>query len=319
MDTSADREVKSSEKEKTCFVIQPFDSGKFDKRYDDIFKVAIQAAGYKPERVDRANYHVDVIIDAIKKGIENAAVCLVEITTDNANVWYEAGFSDAIGKDLVFVCEKRRVIPFDIGHRKIILYETDSIGDFQNLMQNIRNTLTLIKYKGFEFLDKDSKANINNREENGILKTAKEYFESKTIGDCSLKMAIPELLKVIDDLCPLRESEQRTEGYIDSWRKTKFKQSYNRIYPSGEIIEIFVNNPDMTTHDRFVNWLFDYFHQLYKEKTGKTISYAYALGALTVYHNHQILNTRFRGELIDEPNTNIDDIRECINNEINGN
>ena len=28
----------------TCFVIQPFDSGKFDKRFEDVYKPAIEAA-----------------------------------------------------------------------------------------------------------------------------------------------------------------------------------------------------------------------------------------------------------------------------------
>lgn len=28
-----------------CFVIQPFDSGRFDKRFDDVYKPAIEAAG----------------------------------------------------------------------------------------------------------------------------------------------------------------------------------------------------------------------------------------------------------------------------------
>jgi hypothetical protein len=311
---SDNKMVISGEKMETCFVIQPFDNGKFDKRYDDIFKIAIQEAGYKPERVDRANYHVDVIIDAIKKGIENAAVCLVEITTDNANVWYEAGFSDAIRKDLVFVCEKKRVIPFDIGHRKIITYETDSIVDFKNLKQNIRDALTQIKYKNFEVLDKDNENNTNNREENSIPKTAKEYFENRAIDDYNLRIAIPELLKVIEDLCPLRESEQRTEGYIDSWRKTKFKQSYNYRLPDGNIVEVDINNPDMTTHDMFINWLFDYFHELYENKTKETISFAYALDTLTVYYNQQMSSRGSLKDMFDRPNTNADAIKACINN-----
>jgi hypothetical protein len=36
----------------TCFVIQPFDRGKFDRRYKDTFKPAIEAAGFEPYRVD---------------------------------------------------------------------------------------------------------------------------------------------------------------------------------------------------------------------------------------------------------------------------
>lgn len=37
----------------TCFVIQPFDGGPFDKRYDDVIAPAIVAAGLEPYRVDR--------------------------------------------------------------------------------------------------------------------------------------------------------------------------------------------------------------------------------------------------------------------------
>jgi len=48
----------------TCFVIQPFDSGKFDKRFRDIFKPAIEAAGLEPYRVDD-DPSVDIPIEAI--------------------------------------------------------------------------------------------------------------------------------------------------------------------------------------------------------------------------------------------------------------
>ena len=37
----------------TCFVIQPFDSGKFDKRFDSVFKPAIKNAGMDAYRVDQ--------------------------------------------------------------------------------------------------------------------------------------------------------------------------------------------------------------------------------------------------------------------------
>lgn len=52
----------------TCFVIQPFDSGKFDKRFHDIYKPAIEAAGLEAYRVDQ-DPGVQVPIDSIEKGI----------------------------------------------------------------------------------------------------------------------------------------------------------------------------------------------------------------------------------------------------------
>ena len=57
----------------TCFVIQPFDSGKFDKRFQDIYKPAIEAAGLEAYRVD-LDPGVLVPIESIEKGIRQAAV-----------------------------------------------------------------------------------------------------------------------------------------------------------------------------------------------------------------------------------------------------
>ena len=52
----------------TCFVIQKFDRGKFDKRYRDVFEPAIRAAGYEPYRVDR-DLGASIPIEEIEKKI----------------------------------------------------------------------------------------------------------------------------------------------------------------------------------------------------------------------------------------------------------
>src|SRR5438552_18122335 len=91
----------------TCFVIQPFDAAKFDKRFDDTFKPAIDDAGLKAYRVDK-DPEIEVPIDGIEAGIKAAAICLADITTDNPNVWYELGYAFAIGKPVVMVCSSER-------------------------------------------------------------------------------------------------------------------------------------------------------------------------------------------------------------------
>lgn len=119
----------------TCFVIQPFDSGKFDKRFDDVYVPAIEAAGLEAYRVDR-DPGVEVPIEAIEEGIRNAAVCLADITTDNPNVWYELGFAFATGRPVVMVCSNERTsgkYPFDIQHRTVINYKPESPSDFDGL------------------------------------------------------------------------------------------------------------------------------------------------------------------------------------------
>jgi hypothetical protein len=84
----------------TCFVIQPFDRDRFDGRYKDTFKPAIEAAGFEPYRVDE-DPTVSIPIEHIEKGIREAAVCFAEISLDNPNVWFELGYAIALVKPLV--------------------------------------------------------------------------------------------------------------------------------------------------------------------------------------------------------------------------
>ena len=123
----------------TCFVIQPFDSGKYDKRFEDIYKPAIEAAGLVAYRVNK-DPGVSVLIESIEKGIRQAILCLADITEDNPNVWYELGFSFAAGRQVVMVCSEDRTgkkYPFDIQHRNIISYKSDAPSDFDLLRKNL--------------------------------------------------------------------------------------------------------------------------------------------------------------------------------------
>ena len=121
-----------------CFVMQPFDGGNFDKRYEAIFAPAIIAAGLEPYRVDR-DPSVSVPIQDIEKGIHDADICLADITTDNPNVWFELGFAFAIPREVVLVCsdERKTRYPFDVQHRTIIKYCTGAPQDFEELKGKI--------------------------------------------------------------------------------------------------------------------------------------------------------------------------------------
>ena len=114
-----------------CFIIQPFDGAKYDKRCKDTFEPAIRRASLEPYRVDQDG-HADVPIEAIEREIRAADVVFAEMSEDNANVWYELGFAAALGKEIVRVCSKskRERLPFDVQHRKVLFYEDQSRTDF---------------------------------------------------------------------------------------------------------------------------------------------------------------------------------------------
>lgn len=126
----------------TCFVIQPFDKDKYDKRYRECFKPAIEAAELTAYRVDE-DPRADIGIDSIESGIRNASACLADISEDNANVWYELGFAMALNKPVVMVCheQSRSKFPFDIQHRIVTQYKSDSPSDFEELRTRITDRL----------------------------------------------------------------------------------------------------------------------------------------------------------------------------------
>lgn len=133
----------------SCFVIQPFDAGKFDKRYADVYEPAISNAGLEAYRVDR-DPAVAVPIEGIEQGIRDATICLADITTDNPNVWYELGYAFAANRQVVMVCSDERHgerFPFDIQHRTILKYKAESPSDFLELRTDITERIKALLRK----------------------------------------------------------------------------------------------------------------------------------------------------------------------------
>jgi len=128
-----------------CFIIQPFDDDKFDRRFTDIFKPAIEKADLDPYRVDR-DPTVNDLLDGIKSGIANCVAFLADITTDNPNVWYELGFAMSLAKPYCICCSEERTtsFPFDVGHLSIIKYRIGSSSYFSELEAKITERLKAV-------------------------------------------------------------------------------------------------------------------------------------------------------------------------------
>ena len=69
----------------------------------------------------------------------NSEIGLADITTDNPNVWFEVGFAIAVPREVVLVCsdERNTRFPFDVQHRNILRYKTESKSDFDKLRSEI--------------------------------------------------------------------------------------------------------------------------------------------------------------------------------------
>lgn len=126
-------------KKPSCFVIQQFDDGgMFDKRYQETIRPALIQAGVEPIRAD-AILGLKPVINKIETAIKDASICLAEISVDNPNVWLELGYALALDRPTVILCDRalRGKLPFDISHRPVILYRTDSKSGYEELEKGI--------------------------------------------------------------------------------------------------------------------------------------------------------------------------------------
>lgn len=188
-----------------CFVMQPFDDGPFDNRYEQVFAPAITNAGLEPYRVDR-DPNVTIPIDEIEAGIRNADVCLAEISLDKPNVWYELGFAIAAQKEVILVCieERRSAFPFDVQHRAIIRYRTEAPRDFDIVKEKVTARLKAILAK---------EASINRASELSPIASVHGLQNH----EISCLICIAQPLDSFDDSTPtylIRQAMER-HGYLD--------------------------------------------------------------------------------------------------------
>jgi hypothetical protein len=139
--------TKTKDEKKICFIIMPisdqegYDKGHFKRVYEHIIKPACESAGFKPIRADdevKTNY---IVIDIIKKIIESDMV-LCDLSSKNANVFYELGIRQAFNKKAVLIKDIKTGRVFDIqGLRAIDYDESLRIDSVVKNIQEISNTL----------------------------------------------------------------------------------------------------------------------------------------------------------------------------------
>lgn len=122
--------------------MQVFDGGPYDRRYDETFAPAIRRGGATPVRADKM-LGTKPVIEKIEAAIRGATVAFAEISENNPNVFIELGYALELGIPLVMVCDrsKRSSLPFDITHRPVIFYKTESQGDFEQLSKDVEGAV----------------------------------------------------------------------------------------------------------------------------------------------------------------------------------
>ena len=125
------------------FVVMQF-SKEYNDLYNDVIKPVVEDFGFSCIRADEF-YTTSPILKDIIENIETSKAIIAEITPDNPNVFYEIGYSHAIKKPTILLCDhKREKLPFDISSFRTLFYE-NSIGGKRKVEESLIKYLEQIK------------------------------------------------------------------------------------------------------------------------------------------------------------------------------
>lgn len=114
-------DVEVEQQEDLCFVLMPFGDDMLQQVYEVHIKPTVERVGLQCKRADDVLGPTPIMED-IWKGIHGARVVLAELTEQNPNVFYELGLCHAIGKDAILMAQDIKWVPFDVRHRRTIIY-----------------------------------------------------------------------------------------------------------------------------------------------------------------------------------------------------
>jgi len=128
--------------EPKAFVVMQFGEP-YDSLYREVIKPVCNSKGFEAYRADDV-YRPGIILQDIIKGIMEAEVVVAEISTRNANVFYELGYAHAVGKSTILLVERGTELPFDIRSYRCIFYE-DTIRGKNDVEINLGKHLESIR------------------------------------------------------------------------------------------------------------------------------------------------------------------------------
>lgn len=116
------------------FVVCKFNEN-LDAMYEGVYKSVLLPTG-EPVTLLRVKdiHHVEKIDDKIMAEIRAASFVLVDLSDNNFNVGFEAGYALALGKPIVFTMQKPEgelKLPFDIQSHNILVYDAADHTEFK--------------------------------------------------------------------------------------------------------------------------------------------------------------------------------------------
>ena len=124
------------------FVVMQFEET-CDNLYKEVIVPVCESSGFEVQRADDV-FRPGIILQDIINGLVDSEVVIAEISSSNANVFYELGYAHALDKPTVLLARHGEVLPFDVSGYRVIFYD-DTIGGKSEVEATLDQHLANIK------------------------------------------------------------------------------------------------------------------------------------------------------------------------------
>jgi hypothetical protein len=121
------KDFKINRNRPKAFIVMQF-TEEFNELYKEVIKPVCTEYNLEAIRADDI-YTQNIILQDIIKSINESVLVIADITPNNPNVYYEVGYSHAINKPTILLCDdNREQLPFDLKGFRTIFYSNKISG-----------------------------------------------------------------------------------------------------------------------------------------------------------------------------------------------
>ena len=139
---------------KTCFLICPIGDEGSDirKTADDLMELivipALERFDFEVIRADKIPRPSVITADIIQL-VQNAALCIIDLTGSNPNVFYESGRRHETGRPFIQLIRKGEMLPFDVAGIRTIQYDLSTVRSAHDTIKDIQNYVSELSTSDF--------------------------------------------------------------------------------------------------------------------------------------------------------------------------
>jgi hypothetical protein len=128
---------------RTAFMAMQFGDAQLDAFYRDHLRAAVAATGFDLRRVDEEQ-PAGLIDDHLRVKIRQARFLIADLTHQNRGAYWEAGYAEGLGKQVIYMCrkdvfeDKSLGTHFDTNHHLTVIWD---LGNIQQSVQRLKDTI----------------------------------------------------------------------------------------------------------------------------------------------------------------------------------